>query len=120
LTLQSITSIASVSDLYILNDRGLVERCSSPLDWLDWMRTHVRLLDVKLMLNNREIVTLFAGYAGETRNGTPLTYATVVKPNPRTPEYALVVEWYATEAEALAGHRRALTHFEQDQKLRTA
>ena len=105
LTLQSLESISLGFDRYVLNANGLVERCDDPLAWLDWMRTYPRVVDANLLLNNREIVTLFAGYAGAVRNRRPCTYCTIMKPDSQKPEHAVVLQWYATRAEAEIGHQ---------------
>jgi hypothetical protein len=112
LKLQSLESVSNSFDLYVFNASELVERCIDPLEWLDWMRTTPRLVEATL-LNNREIVTLFAGYAGDFRGSTPLTYCTVVKPDPQKPEFALLLQWYATRTEAEAGHQAVVNRYER-------
>ena len=61
--------------------------------------------------NQRELYTSFMGYAGERRESQPLTFATVLKPEPQLPEFAVVLEWYFDWNEAVAGHQRYVEQF---------
>jgi len=107
----SLESYTRDFELYTLDAVERPVRCTNPLEWLDWMRTHPRVLEANLLLNNREIVTLFAGYAGELRNGTALTYCTLMKPEPQMPTFAVTLQWYANRTEAEAGHAVILSRF---------
>ena len=98
-------------ELFRLDEDGAVRPEEDPLAWLDWMRTNPRLVNSTVLVNEREIVTLFAGYAGDKKNGRPCPFCTVVKPDPAMPEYALVLCWYATREEAEAGHAQEVSRF---------
>jgi hypothetical protein len=107
----SLQIAAKNFELYVLDESEHVSRCTNPLEWIDWMKTTPRVVEANLLLNNREIVTLFAGYAGERRAGEPLVYCSIAKPEPQLPEFAVVLRWYATRSESEAGHADIVGRF---------
>jgi len=113
-----LDTIAYTHALYTLDleNRRAVKRCVNPLEWLDWMQSNPNEIERTTLPNNRELVTMFAGYAGERRESRPLVFCTMMKPEPQLPDFAVVLSWYATFDEARDGHKRLVNSYTEIKK----
>jgi hypothetical protein len=114
-----LDTIAHTHALYTLDKerRYAVKRCADPLEWLDWMQSNSSEIDRTVLLNNREIVTLFAGYAGERHESRPYVFCSMMKPEPQLPDFAVVLNWYASLDEAREGHNKLVNSYARINKI---
>jgi len=110
--IRDLNAIALAHQVFTLVN-GRPVQCTNPLDWIEWMKTTPRPAEKTALHNKRELYTSFMGYGGERRESQPLTFATVLKPEPQLPEFAVVLEWYYDWNEAAAGHIRYAEQFKK-------
>lgn len=87
---ESNDPLAGHQQLYTLENNKPV-RCANAVAWLEWMNNTPLPAERTVLTNNRVLVTTFVGYAGERRESQPLTFATVLKPEPQLPEFAVTL-----------------------------
>ena len=107
---KQLPAAAQSRQLYTLN--GLKPQpCNDLVHWNNWMSDAPLPVERTPLPNGRQLVTSFAGYAGERRQSQPCTFYTAIKPEPDLPEFSTVLEWHFTWEEAKECHRHLAQTF---------
>ena len=82
---------------------------AGPLEWAASFEAEDRTVKQQRLWNGLFVSTVFLGLNHQWGNGPPLIFETMVFPSEWWSDY--YQDRYSTEAEALAGHRRAVRRF---------